>query len=115
MATKTTNAIAEAQTPVHQDTLADMLFSVVSAMLLGFGVMMLGMSFAYIQDLETLRRVPESVWLFICGVPSQDPTTLPMLIIFGILSLILAAVLIFVDKKMPHLKQRLLAAKEQQE
>ena len=66
---------------------------VAGAALIGFGVMVLLLSSAYAEDQEALRRVPETVWLFVCGgLPASDPTlTLPLLIGGGALALLLGA------------------------
>ncbi|NJN65789.1 MAG: hypothetical protein HC884_03280 [Chloroflexaceae bacterium] len=56
---------------------------ILAAMLLGFGVTLLLLSMAYVRDLGTLRRAPEAVWLFICGVPTDDPLALPLLLLLG--------------------------------
>lgn len=56
---------------------------VIAAMLLGFGSTLLLLSVAYVRDLGTLRRAPEAVWLFICGVPTDDPLALPLLLLVG--------------------------------
>jgi len=89
----------------------DLILSIVAATMLGFGITLLGISVAYIRDLETLRRIPESIWLFVCGTPTEDPMALPMMIILSILSLALAGGLIFIDKKMPNLRKKFMGQK----
>lgn len=64
---------------------------VVAAGILSFGVTMLIMSAFYIEDLEMLRQLPEAVWLFICGVPSENPIVLPLLITVGVGSILISA------------------------
>jgi hypothetical protein len=59
---------------------------VIAAALVGFGITVLIMSSAYIRDLELLRQVPESIWLFVCGVPTDNDMTLPLLISSGVLT-----------------------------
>lgn len=81
------------QTFVHLST----TLVVIAATLFGFGIMMLLISSAYVRDLETLQRVPEAVWQFVCGVPSENPMIFPMLITMGGGSLIIGAVLLVVN------------------
>ncbi len=109
MATKMTEATATTQVAVQHDTLGELILSIFAAMFLGFGVTLLGISAAYVQDLETLRKFPESVWLFVCGVPTEEPMVLPLLISLGVLALIGGAALVVIDKKMPAIKQRLIS------
>lgn len=59
------------------------IVSVIAAMLAGFGVTMLLISGAYIRDLETLQSTPQAVWLFICGVPTEEPIIFPLLVTTG--------------------------------
>jgi hypothetical protein len=99
---------AQPATPSKQtQSIREMLLPLIAALLMGFGVTLLFISGAYIQDIETLQRVPESVWLFVCGVPTQDPTILPLLVTSAIVALVLAVVLIVVDKTMPSVRTRL--------
>lgn len=57
-------------------------------MLVGFSVTVLFLSTAYIKDIETLQQIPELVWGFICGVPNQSDTTLPLLLTISTLALL---------------------------
>ncbi len=58
-------------------------YIIAASMAFGFSVMMFLMSLAYIQDLETLKSTPEAVWLFVCGVPTDNPIMLPILLLIG--------------------------------
>jgi hypothetical protein len=51
------------------------------------------MSMAYIEDLQLLREVPEAVWLFVCGVPTDNALVLPLLVGLGMLTLLLGVLL----------------------
>lgn len=68
-------------------------WQVAGGALIGFGVMVLLLSAAYAEDLAALRRVPETVWLFVCGgLPASDASlTLPLLIGCGLGSLLIGA------------------------
>jgi hypothetical protein len=59
---------------------------IIAAALVSFGVTVLIMSSAYVRDLALLRQVPESIWLFVCGVPTDNDMTLPLLIASGVLA-----------------------------
>jgi hypothetical protein len=48
---------------------------------LSFGVTMLFFTALYVKDLQTLAQLPELVWYFICGRPSDDGVVLPMLVL----------------------------------
>lgn len=111
MATKMTQTADATMETTHEGA-GDMIVSIVAAMLLGFGVTLLGISAAYVRDLETLQRIPESVWLFVCGVPTEDPVVLPLMITLSIVAMVLAGGVIFLDKKMPDMKKRLFAGKQ---
>lgn len=66
-------------------------------MLIGFGIMMVLISLSYLQDLQKLKQAPEAVWLFVCGVPTEDPATFPLLLASGVLSLVIAGALLLTD------------------
>ncbi|MGB7342166.1 MAG: hypothetical protein WBC91_24935 [Phototrophicaceae bacterium] len=38
----------------------------------------------FIKDLQTLRAVPDALWNFLCGTPSDNNITLPLLLTIGI-------------------------------
>jgi len=61
--------------------------------LLIFGVMMAMFSVTYIQDMATLRNVPNLIWNFACGKPLESDITLPFLLTISIVSIIGSAVL----------------------
>lgn len=48
---------------------------------LSFGVTMLFFSILYVKDLQMLAQLPEMVWYFVCGRPSEDGIVLPMLVL----------------------------------
>ncbi len=87
------------QTLERQQTFAHLSTTllVIAATLFGFGIMMLLISSAYVRDLDTLQRVPEAVWQFVCGIPSENPIIFPMLITMGGGSIIIGAVLLVVN------------------
>lgn len=70
------------------------ILSVITAILAGFGVTMLLISGAYIRDLETLQSTPQAVWLFICGVPTEEPIIFPLLVTLGGGALLVVALLV---------------------
>ncbi len=54
------------------------------------GVMLLIFGFASLKDLATLKTVPEAIWNFICGRPSDDGITLPLMFTLGTLALLIS-------------------------
>lgn len=52
--------------------------------LIVMGMMMLVFSTAYINDVQTLRAAPEAVWNFLCGTPTDNNITLPLLLTIAI-------------------------------
>ncbi|MDX2139424.1 MAG: SCO family protein [Chloroflexota bacterium] len=56
----------------------------ISALLLGFGAAMLLISLAFLQDLRTLSEIPGLVWAFVCGIPTEDGVTLPLLVVLSL-------------------------------
>lgn len=88
------------ETPLQEEAHYDLPFILTIAMvfLLVIGVMMLLFSFTYIQDLETLRNVPNLVWNFACGQPIESGVTLPLLLTLTILSFLTTGVLFGVQR-----------------
>ena len=39
-----------------------------------------------IRDLQTLRAVPDALWNFLCGTPTDNQIALPLLLTIGIVS-----------------------------
>lgn len=66
--------------------------------LLGTGLTLLLFSLAYLQDLETLRTVPDAIWNFVCGRPVEGGIGLPLLLTVGTLS-VLGSGAIFAGKR----------------
>jgi hypothetical protein len=64
------------------------LLPVTAAALLSFGLTMLLMTGAYLQDISLLQRVPEAVWLFVCGVPTDNDMVAPLMIGLGSITLL---------------------------
>lgn len=85
----------------------NIIVPIFSSMLFGFGATLLLISAAYVRDLETLQRVPEAIWLFVCGVPTSDPMTLPLMLGFSVVALIAGSVLIVGNRSMPSIRERL--------
>ncbi|MBN1965607.1 MAG: hypothetical protein JW910_13235 [Anaerolineae bacterium] len=72
---------------------AHFLATLAMLFLLGAGVTLLLFSLAYLQDLETLRTVPDAIWNFVCGRPVEGGIGLPLLLTVGTLSLLGSGVL----------------------
>lgn len=67
--------------------LAAILFLVTMA------VIMFLFSLAYLDDLNTLRSAPELVWSFVCGQPTENGVTLPLLLTISTLAVLTSGVL----------------------
>jgi hypothetical protein len=50
-------------------------------------------SMAYLDDLNTLRNAPGLVWSFVCGRPTENGVTLPLLLTVSILAVLTSGVL----------------------
>lgn len=62
-----------------------------AAALVGFGATMLLMALFYTRDLALLAETPGAIWSFICGVPTDNPMVLPLLVALGALALLAGA------------------------
>jgi hypothetical protein len=69
---------------------------IVAAGMISFGVTLLIMTVAYVRDLELLSQVPQSIWLFVCGVPTDNEMTLPFMVSIAVLGMLAGAgILVF--------------------
>lgn len=80
----------------------------IAGMVIGFGVLFLFVAYHYSQDLALIAATPSIVWQFVCGVPLNDNTTVPLLVSTGSLSMIIGIGLLRFWAKEPqtHNKQR---------
>jgi hypothetical protein len=80
------------QQPNTEDMITpqQLIAQIAIAFLITTGVTLLAFSLAYIQDLETLRSVPGAVWDAICGRPTDNGLTLPLLLTSSTLSFLIA-------------------------
>lgn len=85
-------------------------YIIAASMAFGFSAMMFLMSIAYIKDLETLKSTPEAVWLFVCGVPTDNPIILPILLLIGgggvVIGIVLLVINRFLRGRVPRLGQQ---------
>lgn len=63
------------------------------AFLLTIGVVFALFGTAYIQDMETLRNLPNLIWSFACGQPVENNVTLPLLFSVSIVSFLGSGIL----------------------
>ena len=61
--------------------------------LVTLAVITLMFSMAYMDDINTFRNAPELVWNFVCGVPTDNSVTLPLMLTATILALLTSGVL----------------------
>jgi hypothetical protein len=64
--------------------------------LISFGITMLFLSAAYARDLLFLVTAPLELWSSLCGRPSSDPITLPLLVTVSGIALLVGIVLLAV-------------------
>lgn len=79
-------------TPTNAEQL--LVRQLVAGMVLGFGVIFLFVAFHYSQDLAAIAATPSIVWQFVCGVPIEDNTTVPLLVSTGSVSMVVGLVLL---------------------
>lgn len=81
------------QTPQQDDMVPMDVFvtQMVVIFLVATGITLLLFSVAYIRDLQTLRSVPDAIWDALCGRPTDDGITLPLLLTSSTLMFIMAA------------------------
>lgn len=81
---------AENRTPDTEDSGSDVsvLYLLLTVLLWSMGATLLLISLAYIKDIDTLKNIPDAVWNFICGRPTPDGPTLPLLLTLGTLALL---------------------------
>jgi hypothetical protein len=70
------------QTSQQDDMIPQDVFvtQMVIVFLIATGVTLFLFSVAYIRDLDTLRNVPDAIWDALCGRPTDDGITLPLLL-----------------------------------
>ncbi len=74
-----------AQIPTHERR--RLFLPLLGMTLMGFGVTLLIIALAYMQDLAMIQRTPEAVWRFVCGAPMDNALLPPLL--FGLSSIAL--------------------------
>ncbi|MEM9950888.1 MAG: hypothetical protein AAF846_04765 [Chloroflexota bacterium] len=65
---------------------ASVFFAVISGLMFLFAM-------TFIRDLQTLRSVPDALWNFLCGTPTDNQIALPLLLTIGIVTIGLSGVL----------------------
>lgn len=73
---------------------ASLIWLAAVALLLSFAVTMTVVILLYTHDLTTLSQLPEIVWSFLCGVPSENGIILPVLTLLTLATYGSAAVMI---------------------
>ncbi len=85
------------ENPQHKGSDADLILLIATIMLFTGAVMLFLFSFAYMQDINTLLNAPEVIWDFLCGVPSAEGPTLPLLLTSATMALLFGIVLVIVQ------------------
>ena len=73
--------------------------------LLFFGLTLLLLSLAYARDLTLILNSPFEVWSALCGRPSDNPLTLPVLVCTSVLAVMLGVVMICLNVVRSHRSQ----------
>lgn len=66
------------------------LFSAIAIAILSFGLVMLVFCLAYTRDLATLVNAPFAVWNALCGVPTDDPLNLAILLTTSLMAVVVS-------------------------
>lgn len=72
---------------------AAFLLTLTIILLVVFGSFFLIFGLAYVEDLDTLRNVPNAIWNLVCGLPVENGVTLPLLWTISIVAFLAAGVL----------------------
>ena len=59
-----------------------------AASIIGFGVMFWIFAAAYSGDVASVLQAPQQIWQFVCGIPSQNSLTVPLLLSIGTIEVI---------------------------
>ena len=80
------------------DTQSSFGLFVTAVAAIAFGFVMLLFCLAYAKDLNTLVNAPFAVWNALCGQPSADPLTMPILLILSVFAVITGVVLLVIRR-----------------
>ncbi|MFN3705885.1 MAG: SCO family protein [Thermoflexales bacterium] len=69
---------------------AALLLLMASAVLAGFGIVMLFFGATFLQDARLLAEVPEALWALLCGLPLSEAMVAPVLFVAGSVAVLLA-------------------------
>lgn len=83
--------------PPAQTRKPSFALSAMSIASFSFGLTMFVLSIAYAKDLATLASVPLAIWSALCGQPSDNPLTLPILVSLSALSVVIGIALVLVN------------------
>jgi hypothetical protein len=59
-----------------------------AASIIGFGVMFWIFAIAYSGDVASVMQAPQQIWQFVCGIPSQNSLTIPLLLSIGTVAIV---------------------------
>jgi len=59
-----------------------------AASIIGFGVMFCIFAAAYSGDIASFAQAPQQIWQFVCGIPSQNSLTIPLLLSIGTVAIV---------------------------
>lgn len=79
--------------PRHRHSFA---LTAIGVGLVSFALTMLLLSASYVKDLALLTEAPVLLWSALCGQPSADPLTLPLLVTMSALALLVGLMMIVV-------------------
>lgn len=87
---------AEGDAPRGAD--ANIIYLIVTVLLISMGLTLLVISLAYIRDIETLHTLPGAIWNFICGRPTPEGPALPLLLTLSTFALLGGAGMVLWDR-----------------
>lgn len=59
-----------------------------AASLIGFGGVFWIFAIAYSGDIASISQAPQQIWQFVCGIPSKNSLTVPLLLSIGTIAVI---------------------------
>jgi hypothetical protein len=59
-----------------------------AASIISFGLIFWLFAIAYSGDVASVLQAPQQIWQFVCGIPSQNSLTVPVLLSIGTIAVI---------------------------
>ena len=82
----------------HASGQSNFVISLIAIGLAFFGLTLLALSFAYARDLTAISNVPFEVWSVLCGRPTDNPMTLPILVCVSVFSILIGGAMLALNR-----------------